>query len=241
MRTIRPATASDIPGIARVCEAAFAESIEPEVCRGQIADPTMDLHVAVEGDEVAGFVSASALAGATDSPYFVDSLAVRPQSQGRGHGRRLIESTWTTACRRGFRLSRALIRTDNAPSQRCFARCGYVADQRPHSLYIWPPQASTANGQIDPVRLLPVDTITYRGLWLERLADASVEIQCRATGPRVLCPRGARPQRCPDRRPGPSRRRIARSSDIKGNIPLVDENAGICRERSKSNSTPQHP
>ena len=180
MRTIRPATASDIPGIAWVCEAAFAEPIEPEVCRGQIADPTMALHVAVEGDEVAGFVSAFALEGATDSPYFVDSLAVRPQSQGRGHGRRLIESTWTTACRHGFRLSRALIRTDNAPSQRCFARCGYVADQRPHSLYIWPPQASAANGKIAPVRLLPVDTITYRGLWLERLADASAEIQHRA-------------------------------------------------------------
>ena len=180
MRTIRPATASDVPGIAQVCEAAFAEQIEPEVCLCQIAAPTIDLHVAVEGNEVAGFVSAFALDGAADNPWFVDSLAVRPQSQGRGYGRRLIESTWTTARRNGFRLSRALIRADNAPSQRCFAHCGYATDQRPHSLYIWPPQASAAKGKTDPVRLLPVDTITYRGVWLEGLADASAKIQCRA-------------------------------------------------------------
>ena len=180
MPVIRPATASDIPGIARVCEAAFAEPIEPEVCRRQIADPTTDLHVAVEGDEVVGFVSAFALDGAADNPWFVDSLAVRPQSHGRGHGRHLIESTWTTARRRGFRLSRALIRTDNVSSQSCFAHCGYATDQQPHSLYIWPPQASAANGKTDPVRLLPVDTITYRGLWLEGLADACAEIQRRA-------------------------------------------------------------
>lgn len=91
----------------------------------------------------------------------------------------MIESTWTTARRHGFRLSRALIRADNAPSQRCFARCGYATDQQPYSLYIWSPQASSANGKTDPVRLLPVDTITYRGLWLEGLADASAEIQRR--------------------------------------------------------------
>ena len=180
MRAVRPAIASDVPGIAQVCEAAFAEQIESEVCLRQIAAPTIDLHVAVEGDEVVGFVSAFALDGAADNPWFVDSLAVRPQSQGRGYGRHLIESTWTTARRRGFRLSRALIRTDNAPSQSCFARCGYATDQRSYSLYIWPPQASAANGKIDPVRLLPVDTITYRGVWLEGLADASAEIQRRA-------------------------------------------------------------
>ena len=193
MRTIRPATASDLPGIARVCEAAFAEQIEPEVCLRQIAAPTIDLHVAVEGNEVAGFVSAFALDGAADNPWFVDSLAVRPQSQGRGHGRYLIESTWTTARRRGFHLSRALIRTDNAPSQRCFAHCGYATDQRPHSLYIWPPQASAANGKTNPVRLLPIDTITYRGLWLEGLADASAETQRRAVQQaRASCAREGR-------------------------------------------------
>ena len=180
MRTIRPATASDVPGIALVCEAAFAESIEPEVCLRQIADPTTDLHVAVEGSEIAGFVSAFSLDGAADNPWFVDSLAVHPQSQGRGYGRHLIESTWTTARRHGIHLSRALIRADNAPSQSCFAHCGSATDQQPHSLYIWPPQASAANGKTDPVRLLPVDTITYRGLWLEGLADASEEIQHRA-------------------------------------------------------------
>ena len=150
MRTICPATTSDIPGIAQVCEAAFAEPIEPKVCRRQIADPTIDLHVAVEGNEVVGFVSAFSLVGAVDNPWFVDSLAVRPQSQGRGYGQHLIESIWTTARRRGFRLSRALIRADNAPSQRCFAHCGYATDQRPHSLYIWPPQSGAANGKTDP-------------------------------------------------------------------------------------------
>ena len=193
MRTIRPATASDVPGIAQVCEAAFAEPIEPEVCLRQITDPTIALHVAVEGSEIAGFVSAFALDGATDNPWFVDSLAVHPQSQGRGYGRHLIESTWTTARRRGFRLSRALIRTDNAPSQSCFAHSGYATDQCPHSLYLWSPQASAANGKTDPVRLLPVDTITYRGVWLEGLADASEEIQCRAVQQaRAYCAREGR-------------------------------------------------
>ncbi|MDE2809631.1 MAG: GNAT family N-acetyltransferase [Gemmatimonadota bacterium] len=193
MRTIRPATTSDIPGIAQVCEAAFAEQIEPEVCRRQIADPTIDLHVAVEGNEVAGFVSAFALDGAADNPWFVDSLAVRPQSQGRGYGRHLIESTWTTARRHGFRMSCALIRADNAPSQLCFAHCGYATDRRPHSLYIWPPQSGAANSKTDPVRLLPVDTITYRGLWIEGLADASTEIQRRAVQQaRAYCAREGR-------------------------------------------------
>ena len=210
MPVIRPAATSDIPGIARVCEAAFAEPIEPEVCRRQIADPTIDLHVAVEGDEVAGFVSAFALDGAADNPWFVDSLAVRPQSQGRGYGRHLIESTWTTARRRGFRLSRALIRADNAPSQCCFARCGYATDQRSYSLYIWSSQASAANGKTDPIRLLPVDTITYRGLWLEGLADASAEIQRRAVQQaRAYCARKGR---------GPSGALIADPSRLDGTL-----------------------
>ncbi len=193
MRTIRPAIASDIPGIAQVCEAAFAEQIEPEVCLRQIAAPTIDLHVAVEGNEVAGFVLRLRPRWRSGQPR----LAVRPQSQGRGYGQRLIESTWTAARRRGFRLSRALIRADNAPSQRCFAHCGYATDQRPHSLYIWPPQSGAANGKTDPVRLLPVDTITYRGLWLEGLADASAEIQHRAVQQaRAYC---AREDRGPSR------------------------------------------
>jgi ribosomal protein S18 acetylase RimI-like enzyme len=176
VREIRRAALEDVQGIATVIQDVWEQVIDVEVCHSQIKDKTCVIWVAIEEDKVAGFVSAFLTVGQNEvRRWEVDLLAVRQASRGQRLGQKLVEATWVDARKHQVKMARAAVRVDNIASQRTFERAGYTTDWRVHKLFLWSPQL--AEDQIvypPPVMLLPVNTLTYRGLWIEGLAVAGV-------------------------------------------------------------------
>jgi hypothetical protein len=92
----------------------------------------------------------------------------------------LIANTYRDGQVRRADLARALIRVDNLPSQRAFSRIGFSSDGEIYQLLIWTPQPGADWPCPDQVALLPVDALTYRGLWFEGLDSLSRQDQRRA-------------------------------------------------------------
>jgi hypothetical protein len=105
----------------------------------------------------------------------VDLLAVRRASQGQSLGRKLVLAACQDAARHNVSVVRAAIRVENIASQKAFEYAGFETDQRSHELFLWDPEFGNALAVCpQAVTLLPVDTLTYRGLWIEGLACAEL-------------------------------------------------------------------
>lgn len=164
------ATLDDVDGIAAVVHDVWEQDILVDVCEAQIQDETCALWVATDGGDVAGFVSAFLTVGRGGvRRWEVDLLAVRRASQGRRLGRKLVAAACQDGARRDVSVARAAIRVDNVASQRAFEHAGFVTDRRVHRLLLWFPVFRDGPDDVGQVMLLPVDTLTYRGLWIEGL------------------------------------------------------------------------
>jgi L-amino acid N-acyltransferase YncA len=174
--TLRKATPPDVSGIAAVVYDVWAQNILADVCQAQIKDDACALWVAADGDDVAGFVSAFLMVGDGGvRRWEVDLLAVRRASQGQRLGRKLVLAVCQDAVRHDVSVARAAIRVDNVASQKTFEYAGFVTDRRTHELLLWTPEPGSALAfRPNGVTLLPVDTLTYRGLWIEGLTCAGL-------------------------------------------------------------------
>jgi ribosomal protein S18 acetylase RimI-like enzyme len=176
--TIRRADPADIAGIAEVVREIWDQEILPGVCQVQIDGDASALLVAVEERppaRVVGFVSAFVTIDPRDGRRWeVDLLAVRQDLQGQGLGTRLIVEAGQEGEATGTSSARALIRVENVASQRAFEKAGFTTDGQVHRLWLWMPEPGPIP-QAPPrlPALLPVDTLTYRGLWIEGLTAAS--------------------------------------------------------------------
>lgn len=169
---IRPAVRKDAPGIAQVLAAVWSNS-SPSAAHiayvlGRIDRAT---HVAVSDGEIIGFVNGFMTHSVDEvRRWEVDLLAVHPAFRGQGIGTQLVATSANAGREQGARLSRGLIQVDNLASQRAFAHCGYFAEDPVCGLYVsgaddfvseeMPPRP-------DILTVIPVLTLTYRGLWLE--------------------------------------------------------------------------
>ena len=102
----------------------------------------------------------------------IDLLAVHPSHQRQGIGRQLINASVEMGRRSGAVLARALIQENNAASQRAFMNQGFIASE-PMVMYRWEPRSDeTTIARFNVITephpsIIPVNTLTYRGLWLE--------------------------------------------------------------------------
>lgn len=176
---IRRATPTDVADIGSVIRDVWGQEILPEVCLVQIADAPGALWVAEERGHVAGFASAFAtLSAANQRRWEIDLVAVRPSYEGRGAGHRLIKRASRDGAQRGVAVVRALVRVSNLPSQRAFRKAGFTTDHRRYHLLLWSPKsAQIRTPSLDGVSLVPVDSLTYRGLWIEGLEHAAAREQ----------------------------------------------------------------
>jgi ribosomal protein S18 acetylase RimI-like enzyme len=179
MIAIRKATPADVPGIGAVVRETWGQDILPDVCEAQTRCQACALYIAAKENDVAGFVSAFLTVDKDGHRRWeVDLLAVRPASQGQRLGQRLVEAVCADERARGTPLARAAIRIDNIASQKTFENAGFKTDGEIHRLLIWTPTQD--NGPIvygGSVTLVPVDTLTYRGLWLEGLTAYNVDVE----------------------------------------------------------------
>jgi L-amino acid N-acyltransferase YncA len=179
MIALRKATPADVPGIGAVVRDIWGQDILPDVCEAQTHCQACALYVAAEGDDVAGFVSAFLTVDKDGNRRWeVDLLAVRPASQGQRLGQRLVEAACEDERARNISIARAAIRVDNVASRRAFENAGFRTDEEVHRLLLWTPTHD--NGPViygGSVTLVPVDTLTYRGLWLEGLTAWNVDVE----------------------------------------------------------------
>lgn len=171
----RLAELEDAQVITQVMEQCFPEShtdhrqLESALPHGSDRAVTL----ALKDGETVGFVAGFT----TTSPegvqrWEIDLLAVRPAHQGQGIGRQLINASVELGRRSGSALARALIQEKNAASQRAFVNQGFIASE-PMAMYRWEPvtdETTIARFNVIPdphPSIIPVSTLTYRGLWLE--------------------------------------------------------------------------
>jgi L-amino acid N-acyltransferase YncA len=177
MITVRKAEPADVPGIGDVIRDAWKQDILPDVCEAQTRCQACALYVAAEGDDVAGFVSAFLTVDKDGKRRWeVDLLAVRHTNQRQRLGQRLVEAACADERAQDVHLARAAVHVDNIASQKTFKSAGFATDGEMHKLLVWTPTHDA--GPIvygGSVSLVPVDTLTYRGLWLEGLTAYNVD------------------------------------------------------------------
>ena len=177
MSDIRLAQLDDAETVHRILHEAWGESLLFDVFSDHISSPEHQVFVAVEAGEVAGFLSAF-LVPEPMSRWEIDLIIVRATSQGKGIGTSLIEKALTYGSRLGVRSAKASIRIDNYASQRAFSKVGFTTDAQVRSLLLWNPLAWKFTTNVpETVRLIPVDTLTYRGLWIEGVTEPQLPQQ----------------------------------------------------------------
>ncbi len=193
MIQFRAATPTDEVGVARVVHEVWGQRILPAVYQVQVTGRDSALWVAVERGQVLGFVSAFPTVDRQgERRWEVDLLAVMPAHQGQGLGRQLVARICQAPQAQTAALARAAIRVENIASQRAFENVGFVTDRREHDLLLWTPQPGPDAESTAPIALLPVDTLTYRGLWIEGLTDEGVSPEQQRRAVRVARARAAR-------------------------------------------------
>lgn len=175
----REAIAAHADGIASLIRTTWDMPADAAWIRDIIAKPEHIIWVAVDvqpdtSERVIGFCAGfwtTAHDGATR--WEMDLLAVHPDERGKGIGRALVAQCSLAGERRATAFQRALIAVGNTTSERSFASNGF-APITTCELWVGSPATSAADAPT-PVgtHLIPVDTLTYRGVWVEQATDAA--------------------------------------------------------------------
>ncbi len=171
---VRPATPADADAIAEIALAAFDESLESDavyVASALCRDGNL---VAVSDARVTGFAGSFITRSAAGARrYELDLLAVAEDARGRGIGAALVAASRAAAVALEADLIRALVAANNQPMQRLCCACGFERTSPGQALYVSSAQAGlpqrvglTGGGEHE-AHLIPVETLTYRGVWLE--------------------------------------------------------------------------
>ncbi len=177
MSDVRFARPDDAQAIHLILQEAWGDSLLFDVFADHISSPEHQVFVAVETGEVVGFLSAFLVSGSVPR-WEIDLIVVRSTSQGKGIGTSLIQEALTYGSRLGVRSAKASIRIDNYASQHAFSKVGFTTDAQVRSLLLWKPLAFRfVENMPETVRLVPVDTLTYRGLWIEGFVKSQLSQQ----------------------------------------------------------------
>ena len=172
MSDVRFARPDDAEAIHLILQETWKESLLFDVFADHVSSPEHQVFVAVEAGEVAGFLSAFLVSIPTPR-WEIDLIIVRSTSQGKGIGTSLIQEALTYGSHLGVGWAKASIRIDNYASQRAFSKVGFTTDAQVRSLLLWSPLAFRFVANIpETVHFIPVDTLTYRGLWIEGFVES---------------------------------------------------------------------
>ena len=177
MLDIRLARPDDAQAIHLILQETWGESLLFDVFMDHISSPEHQVFVAMDSGEVLGFLSAFLVPNPVRR-WEIDLIIVRSKSQGKGIGTSLIEEALTYGSHLGVHWAKASIRIDNYASQRAFSKVGFVTDAQVRSLFLWDPLACESTPDVPKtVHLIPVDTLTYRGLWIEEFVEPQLPPQ----------------------------------------------------------------
>ncbi len=177
MSDLRLAQPDDAHAIHQILQETWGESLLFDVFADHISSSEHQVFVAVEAGEVSGFLSAFLVSSATPQ-WEIDLIVVHPKSQRKGIGTSLIEEALMSGSNLGVGWAKASIRVDNYASQRAFSKVGFTTDAQVRSLFIWDPLVcESATDVPETVRLIPVNTLLYRGLWIDGLFESQLSLK----------------------------------------------------------------
>ena len=177
MWDIRLAHHDDAEAIHHILQETWGESLLFDVFINHISSSEHQVFVAVEAGKVTGFLSAF-LISSPASRWEIDIIIVRSTSRGQGIGVSLIEEALTYGSNLGAHRAKASIRIDNYASQHAFSKMGFTTDAQVCSLLLWEPLACPSDTQApDTVHFIPVNTLTYRGLWIEGFVEPQLSLK----------------------------------------------------------------
>jgi ribosomal protein S18 acetylase RimI-like enzyme len=169
MTNIRRAMLADAEQIATIRQAVWPDSsVDLAHIATVLSDPQHQTIVAVSDNRMTGYMACFAtLAQDGTRRWEMDELAVHPDYRRQQIGYRLVAEA--TKAGRQYRavFARALIEVNNLASQQTFARCGYKTDASIYGLYICTMFTSGQASVPPDLHLVPVQTLSYRGVWLE--------------------------------------------------------------------------
>jgi RimJ/RimL family protein N-acetyltransferase len=177
MPDIRLARSDDAEAIHLILQETWGESLLFDVFTDHISSPEHQVFVAVNGGEIAGFLSAFLVSPPTPR-WEIDLIIVRSTSQGKGIGTSLIEEALTYGSHLGVHCAAASIRIDNYPSQRAFSKAGFETNTQVRSLFLWDPLVCESTPDVpETVHLIPVNTLTYCGLWIDGFIESQLPVK----------------------------------------------------------------
>lgn len=167
---IRPATVKDVWEIAEINRLTFSDEIDLKHLKILQLLSNNHTFIAVDNGQVVGFVD-NFLTISQDNQIRLelDLLAVRPDYRVQGIGRRLIEKSLILAEQLKVSQVRALIAEKNVAMHHLCMDNGLVQSDKLHELRVKPAQKLkfTDGLQLSNGYLIRVDTLTYKGIWIE--------------------------------------------------------------------------
>lgn len=172
---IRRAQTQDIPSLLEVKLATWPDEIvQPDYADSILREPGRVTLIAEIDGHAAGFADGFLTTAADGARRWeLDLLAVHPDYRNLGIARRLIAASTDAGFALGATAARALIKTDNDASQRVFQLSDYHCTEPIHALYISFQEATKAVDLPPGAYLLPVQTLNYRGVWVEGIVSAT--------------------------------------------------------------------
>jgi len=173
---IRRATPHDIKSIAEIIRLAFDDIVDIERVSQLLTFSHNFVYVAVQLGTVVGFVENFVTVSQDKQIRLeLDLLAVHPNARGQGIGKKLIEASIMLSMQLGVDCLRALIATENRVMQGACQRMNLIPSKSEFSLYVKSPEKIVQPIIEAPAaHLIRVETLTYKGIWLEGHITESV-------------------------------------------------------------------
>ena len=180
---IRRATPRDAAAIAAIIMEAFGDRIEADAAHIAQVLNQHDNFIAECGDRVVGFVGNFVTRSASGRlRYELDLLAVALDARGGGIGAQLVDASIDAALSANAHVVRTLVASRNSAMQRLCRTRRFTRDPIRYVLYVAGAQvwrgAAERQGTVDAseAHLIPVETLTYSGIWLEgRISQSSID------------------------------------------------------------------
>lgn len=174
--TIRRALSQDAPYVADIIAQAFGENPPNPAHIASVIQQHNDVWVAEGDGEAVGFVSCfQTLGKAGQLRWEVDLLAVAPKARGQQLATQLIKTCLQNVPSNA--MPRAFIRIDNIASQISFERAGFWQTDMTCNLLVWEPTINEKTPPKTEAHCVSVETLSYRGIWLENLGDLDANAQ----------------------------------------------------------------
>ncbi len=174
MSDVRLARPDDAQAIHLILQETWGDSLLFDVFMDHISSPEHQVFVAVEVGEVVGFLSALLIPNPAPR-WEIDLVVVCAASRGKGIGTSLIKEALIYGSHLGAPWAKASIRVDNYASQRSFSKVGFTTNAQAGGVFVWDPLAcKSATNVPETVHFIPVDTLTYRGLWIEGFSESQL-------------------------------------------------------------------